>query len=300
MRVAVLMSSCNGEKYIKEQIESILGQTGSFDLDLWVRDDGSSDSTQSILKEYESQGRLRWYTGENLRAPHSFMDLVLKCKDYDYYAFADQDDYWMPNKLQVGIRTLSHADNTKPALYFANAELVDSKLDSLGRNVYMSTPRTDFQTLCCAGGYLGCTIVYNNTLAKVLQSKPMPGEIVMHDFHVALVCSVLGGSIFFDPNPYMKYRQHGNNVIGVAKGTIVGRLKEINRRHPVGIAEQVSTVLKLYESEIEPSKAKWMKKVGNYKKNVLTRISLAISKKTKYMNKNTGLRIRLSILLGNR
>ena len=103
MRVAVLMSTYNGEKYIREQIDSILEQSGNFDLDLWVRDDGSKDSTQQILQEYAQQRKLHWYTGENLGAAHSFIDLVRKCKGYDYYAFADQDDYWMTNKIQMGV-----------------------------------------------------------------------------------------------------------------------------------------------------------------------------------------------------
>ena len=71
MRVAVLMSTYNGEKYIREQIDSILEQSGNFDLDLWVRDDGSKDSTQQILQEYAQQRKLHWYTGENLGAAHS-------------------------------------------------------------------------------------------------------------------------------------------------------------------------------------------------------------------------------------
>ena len=94
MKVAVLMSSYNGEKYIRPQIDSILAQEGNFELSLFVRDDGSTDKTQAILQEYAQKRKLTWYTGNNLGPARSFMDLLKKCKGFNYYAFADQDDYW--------------------------------------------------------------------------------------------------------------------------------------------------------------------------------------------------------------
>ena len=78
MRVAVLMSTYNGEKYLQQQLDSILKQTGGFEVDIWVRDDGSTDNTHRILKEYEKNGKLRWYTGNNLGPALSFISLVKK------------------------------------------------------------------------------------------------------------------------------------------------------------------------------------------------------------------------------
>ena len=300
MRVAVLMSTYNGEKYIREQIDSILEQSGNFDLDLWVRDDGSKDSTQQILQEYAQQRKLHWYTGENLGAAHSFIDLVRKCKGYDYYAFADQDDYWMTNKIQMGVNSLCKLNNSIPELYFANAELVESNLEPLGRNVYVSMPRKDFETLCCAGGYLGCTMIFNAELAKMIQNKPMPEKMFMHDFYVAVLCSALGGGIVYDEKSYMKYRQHGNNVIGVAKGTVFSRLKEISSKNRIGIAEQAYSLLLLYGIDLDNKQEKWLEKISNYKKTVFSQMMLAFSTRTHYMNINMGIKVRLSILLGNR
>lgn len=300
MRVAVLMSTYNGEKYIREQINSILDQSVEFELNLWVRDDGSKDTTQKILQEYAQQGKLRWYTGKNLGAAHSFIDLILKNKGYDYYAFADQDDYWMPNKVQMGVNALCKLDNSVPGLYFANAELVDATLESLGRNVYVSVPRTDFETLCCAGGYLGCTMIFNSKLAKMIQDKPMPKEMFMHDFYIAELCSALGGNIIYDKKPYMKYRQHGNNVIGVTKGSISSRVREIFSKKSVGIAEQAYSLLVLYGTDMEDKQEKWLKKISNYKNTIVSRMMLGFSARTHYMNINMGMKVRLSILFGRR
>ena len=149
MKAAVLMSTYNGARFIREQLDSILDQTGEFELDLWVRDDGSTDGTKDILNDYESRGLLRWYTGENLGPAQSFLDLVRRTLGYDWYAFADQDDFWMPEKLSWALETLEKIDAAREnaVLYFSNAELADEALSPLGRCVYKSTPRTDFRTV---------------------------------------------------------------------------------------------------------------------------------------------------------
>ena len=117
MKLAVLMSTYNGSKYLRQQLESILNQVCDCEIDIWVRDDGSSDDTLKILREYAAFGRLRWYTGENLKPARSFLDLVKHCPGYDYYAFSDQDDVWYPNKLRDGIDRIKN--QCGPAMSFA-------------------------------------------------------------------------------------------------------------------------------------------------------------------------------------
>ncbi len=301
MKVAVLLSSYNGEEYIQTQIDSILAQHGPMDVDLWVRDDGSTDSTHQILQRYAEEGKLHWYTGENLRSARSFMNLLKHCEGYDYYAFADQDDYWMPEKVYSGVRALS--EQTGPALYFANAELVDRQLSGLGRNVYRKSPKLDFETLSCAGSILGCAIVLNSHLAKIVQEKDMPEQIPMHDFYVSLLCLAFDGMIIYDPVAYIKYRQHGHNVVGVPNGligTIKSRLADICTRETVSIAQMAETVLRLYGEQLSDDKKKWLSKIENYRKSFINRVMLACSLKTRYVNWNMALKLRLSILFGNR
>lgn len=299
MRVAVLMSTYNGEKYLREQIESILAQVGDFTLDLWVRDDGSQDKTVDILEEYAYKKGVKWYSGENLGPAHSFLNLIQHCSGYDYYAFADQDDYWMSDKIFEGLLALK--DACVPALYCANAELVDAKLKPLGRLVYRTSPKLDFETLMCARGLLGCTMIFNDLLAKEIQNHEMPNKITMHDAFVALACLTVGGEIIFDQRAHMKYRQHGNNVVGVSQGkiqTLKGRMKDIFTRDEIGIAENASE-LKRYSaasSEIE----EWIERVCSYKRSLISRALLAFSTRTRYMSLNMSITYRLKILLGNR
>lgn len=300
MNIAVLMSTYNGEAYLREQIGSILSQEGDFSLELWVRDDGSRDGTVGILEEYAAEGKLQWYAGPNLGSAHSFLDLIHHCPGCDFYAFADQDDYWMPDKIQSGIQAMSHVEPGRPALYFANAELVGRELESLGRNVYRNTPKTDFETLACAGGYLGCTMVFNSALAERIRRKDHPKKIIMHDFFAALVCAAFDGAIFYDEIPHMKYRQHGSNVVGVSQGTIRRRVREITQKPAVGVAEQAQSILELYRDDLDEQKRDWLETVRDYKKTILSRAKLACSRRTSYINKNMSITLRLSLLLGSR
>ena len=179
MRLAVLLSSYNGEKFIARQLDSILSQQGEFALELIVRDDGSTDATCAILQEYADAGKLRWYTGENLKPAKSFLHLLQNAPGYDYYAFCDQDDYWHPGKLCAALDTIKHC--TGPAIACANARLVDGELNPLGRNVYKRPPRTDFYSLLVGSNIIGCTMVFNQAAARLVQEKPLPEEIFMHD-----------------------------------------------------------------------------------------------------------------------
>ena len=301
MKLAVLLSSYNGEKFIKEQIDSILAQRGDFELDLWVRDDGSTDSTHQILEEYAQAGKLNWYTGENLKPAKSFMDLLLHCPGYDYYAFADQDDYWYPEKIQVGLDLLK--DIKGPAISFANARLVDGNLQPLGRNVYKNPPRRDFYSLVCGSNIIGCTMLLNSKIAKLAQDKPMPAELFMHDYYLLNLCTLFGGTVVYDENPHMDYRQHGGNVIG-AKWTKMDALRDRVRRitKPLkdSIANQSQSLVDLYPEAPDKDKYQFLKKVASYKDNCFTALSMACSQKPHFNSKNMAVTIRLSFLLRNR
>lgn len=301
MKIAVLMSTYNGEKFVEEQINSILNQKGDFTIHLIVRDDGSIDATQNILEEYQNKGFLKWSTGKNLGPAKSFMYLIKENPGYDFYAFSDQDDYWLPDKLKRALYQLSGIN--KPAVYFSNAELVDENLESLGRLVYKEKPKVDLETLTCAGGVLGCTVVFNKIMAHYLQIYPNPDQIIMHDFYVSLLCVALNGQLIFDPVNTMKYRQHSKNVIGVSHGilgTLIGRIKDIVYKEPVGIAKQANEIIKIYRKDLPQYSLKWLEKIENYNTGFLNQIKLALSKQTAYINKNMSIKIRLSILMGHR
>lgn len=281
------MSSYNGGKYIQEQIESIINQKGEFILDLVVRDDGSSDETLTILEKYEAEGRLRYIKGSNVGPAKSFMELVRENKGYDYYSFSDQDDVWKLDKIDRALRGIEKTE--RPVVYFSNAKLVDRNLNSLGRDVYKECPRLDFYTMTCAGGILGCSIVFNSKVAQLIQEKDLPQNIIMHDFYIVVLCKAVGGEIIYDRLSSLMYRQHDRNVIGVFhgfRGAFLSRINDIMKKNNIGIAEQADEILSRYDIYIDDDKKIWLKKVSNYRKHFFNRVLLAFSTKTKYINLN--------------
>ena len=118
-KILVMMSTYNGEKYIREQIDSILHQK-DVKVDIVVRDDGSKDNTQNILKNYSSKYKnIKWSQGDNVGPCKSFLELLYSSGEYEYYAFADQDDYWYPNKLKAAtekMKNYTHCTKQKTAL----------------------------------------------------------------------------------------------------------------------------------------------------------------------------------------
>lgn len=210
--VCVLMSTYNGEKYLQEQIDSIINQQG-VNVMLLVRDDGSTDSTVDILERYKQDGILDWYSGKNLRSARSFLDLIYRAPECEYYAFSDQDDYWMPEKLHVAVERLGETDAGRSALYCSKTKLVDEKLQPI-----MQTEKHEFRALGMPSAFIinnapGCTMVFNRYLLERLRDY-YPKNIGMHDSWAYKICVVTGNQIIADKNAYICYRQHGNNVLG--------------------------------------------------------------------------------------
>ena len=160
-KVQVLLSTYNGEKYIKEQIESILNQK-EVEIALLIRDDGSTDKTIQILEELAMNNEnITVYKDENLGPARSFMDLIEKSDEYDYYAFSDQDDVWKPKKLISAINKLKEYNNT-PALYMSALEIVDTNLK------YIETKKVEgnftLEGEIIKNFATGCTQVFNKNL----------------------------------------------------------------------------------------------------------------------------------------
>ena len=305
MEIVTLMSTYNGERFIREQIDSILAQEGC-EVTLLVRDDGSSDGTCAILQEYMDRGLLHWYTGENLGPAKSFLDLVMQAPVAEYYAFADQDDIWDTDKLAIGIESLK--DCQGPACYGANSRLVDINGVSLNiltdrRAKGIVRPLNCLLSALLHGGITGCTMVMNRTLIDVVQRCGAPNKVIMHDLFIQQICCSLGGAMLFDGRPHMNYRQHGRNTVGVqitVLQKVRGRLWGVFGKKPVTSDEVAEEILRLYQSELPASNISVIRRVANYRKNIFTRLSLAFSPKLCDLYFVPSLWIRLSLLWGNR
>ncbi len=211
------MSTYNGEQYIEEQIDSILQQDCK-EVNLLVRDDGSSDSTVNILQRYsEKYGNIVYYTGKNIGVAHSFFDLLAHVPDNaEYIAFSDQDDVWLKDKLTVAVRQL--AGKEMPALYCCRPLLVDRDLKVLKDRIRIANPRPGFGNSMIENICTGCTIVFNRKLYDLIRGKH-PRHYLIHDMWLYQVASCFG-EVIYDCEPHILYRQHGSNAIGLDEGRI--------------------------------------------------------------------------------
>lgn len=213
-KVLVLLSSYNGEKFILEQINSILNQT-NVTIKLIIRDDGSTDNTATIIKKLKSP-RVTLIQGDNIGCIRSFTQLVISAKkeyeNFDYIAFADQDDIWEAEKLYAASQLLATLDDTTPNLYFCNMNLVDkdNKHKCFLRSCNLNITK---ENSLFGGVAAGCTMVFNKTAVDYYCIKPIESD-VYHDYWLFLIC-VFWGKVLYDTNAYIHYRQHENNVLGL-------------------------------------------------------------------------------------
>lgn len=222
--VAVIMSTYNGERYIREQIESILNQKKVSVL-LFIRDDGSKDNTRKIIKEYCTNYRnVIWIDElkkENLGVRDSFLrSLTFVYKNYPdihYFSFSDQDDYWMEDKLFEGVCRLEKSKNTKGALYYTNKIFVDKNLNEIKKEniVYYN----DYMEILWPSLASGCTMIFNRSLVY-FTLKNYPKINCIHDSWIYRLAKCIGSDIYFDEKPLILYRQHDMNVCGM-KTTIL-------------------------------------------------------------------------------
>ncbi len=212
--VLVLLSTFNGENYLREQLDSILQQDGVH-VHLIVRDDGSTDGSCDILKEYAGKyPNIIWETKENVGFVKSFSVLVEKALSYpipvDYYAFSDQDDIWMPNKLKTACRHLELLNQDIPLLFSSNSLFIDDNKNVLG-SFHKETPHYTKQNVMIYPTEQGCSMVFNQKAIKLYNDNPPKNA--WHDRWMCLICNFMG-EMSYCQTPLFYYRIHGGNMIG--------------------------------------------------------------------------------------
>lgn len=213
-RVLVLMSSYNGSMYIEDQIRSIMLQETEYQVDLRIRDDGSTDNTCLVIGEMQRKypGRVELVKGDRVGYNASFFILLNEASGYKYYALSDQDDYWLPNKIQISCEHLDRHEDDKPLLYASRSYLVRDDMQPYGKTRAqrreLSIYNTIIQNICP-----GHTQVLNNSLLELLKRSLDVSKIYVYDAWITNI-SVLYGKVIFDNNAHTLYRQHKNNQLG--------------------------------------------------------------------------------------
>ncbi len=218
--VAVLLAVYNGEKYLKEQIDSLLDQTVS-DIKIIIRNDGSHDASAQIIDNYCLQYPKKVFClkGEPTgSAAQNFATLLKECDDAEYIMFCDQDDIWLPDKCEKTLAAMKQAEGDNkaiPVLVHTDLKVVDVSLNVINPSFF------DFQKLIQSDIKLpkllvqnyvtGCTVMINRALRQ--RCGNIPKGCIMHDWWLALV-AVLFGRLICLNEPTMLYRQHSDNQVG--------------------------------------------------------------------------------------
>lgn len=277
-RVLVLLSTYNGEKYIRQQMDSILMQTYPY-IDILVRDDGSTDNTINILIEYSNKyPNISYYEGENIGTCNSFFDLMTNAgRHYDFYAFADQDDYWLPIKVSKAIEAFLIDGARQPILYCSNVTLVNEELEEIPSVVRQGTIKASFGNALIEDISTGCTCIMNAKLFSLIKEN-LPQYAIMHDWWFYLVATCFG-QVYYDNQSYILYRQHHLNVIGVPTNYFnlyLRRLKNLKSTKGT-IRKQVEELTNRYE--ITGENKQLVDSIMKSKRSVFARISILFNKK---------------------
>jgi len=250
-KVEILLSTYNGDKYLHELLLSLTSQTHT-NLTIRIRDDGSSDNTKQIIDKFaEIDNRCVVAYGANLGPAASFFTLLRSASEHaDYYAFCDQDDIWVPDKIESAIKLLAECSASDPLLYFCRLEYTDKSLEHI---CYKDLPTSiGFGNALVQNIAAGCSMLVNKSARKlIIQSDA--SKFLMHDAWIYLVVSAFG-KLVYDKRALIRYRLHESNTIGGNHNfikRIIGRLKRIaNRRKCYLFYEQALEFKKQYYNQL--------------------------------------------------
>lgn len=299
-KVQILMSTYNGESYVAEQIESLLRQDYD-NLEILIRDDGSTDSTPFILDRYANLNKVIVIKDKNIGYPQCFFELLrIASVEAEYFAFCDQDDVWLPDKVSRSIELLKEIPKDTPSMYCSLLKIVDENLNYLGiSNIYPVKP--SFNNAIVANIATGCTIVINQQ-AKYLVLKKIPSTAHAHDFWIYRVIAAFGEFIV-DFDSKILYRQHSSNTIGSQnyqfflkwKKRIERLIKGDNKY--VGITNQIKEFSEIYSELLDQEKLDIINSFVYSRKTVLGRLKYMFWGEVHCQSTIDNLALRLLIFL---
>ena len=215
MKIHILLSTYNGEQFLAEQIQSIQQQTVQ-DWKLLIRDDGSTDRTREIIREFVAQdSRIHWINeneSKNLGVIKSFHNLA-QFEEADVYFFSDQDDVWLPQKLELSLAEARKYPAEMPLMVYMDLTVVNQDLEVLSSSMIRSQSghaNTELVQELTENTVTGGVAMVNHALIQLWNQTE---DILMHDWYLALLATAFGKLVYID-QPGELYRQHEHNVLG--------------------------------------------------------------------------------------
>lgn len=216
LKVAVVLPTYNGERFVRQQVESVVSQVIDAQIDIFIRDDGSTDRTADIIEQlarkYDGGARrvIQVIDGRgNVGVPRGFYDLVQYAEDYDYYSFCDQDDVWEPNKLFRAVEHMGKSDMGVPTVYCGSFDYCDSSGEHLRPCIPLPSHFDVSQTLFYTVRQ-GFTMVINGAARKRFIVDVCPGQ-EMHDRYL-IRCGACLGVLLLDDEVTAHHVRHEEAV----------------------------------------------------------------------------------------
>lgn len=299
-QLLIVLSTYNGEKYLRQQIDSLLEQE-NVDFDILIRDDGSKDSTLDIIKSYKDI-RIRYIEGNNIGYVKSFLELITYADNYRYCALCDQDDIWKKRKCYTGIKAIeeyqSKLRKENPALlYYSNSRLIDQNNNIIGTlyNQECYQAKGDEILFNCNGS--GFTYILNNELVKLINQS---GNEVYesHDRWIQYVARYCGNVIYDNRDEFALHRVHLDNT----SSNIIGSKKKwrtiINVFSGNHVADQIATkILKLYSTRLTEEDIKTLRLISEYPSSLKSKLTLIFAPEIKRTTFVLTALLKLRILL---
>lgn len=237
-QIAILLATYNGDEYLNEQLDSLLSQSYQ-DWHLYIHDDGSTDKTVDIIKEYRGRfpDKITVVNGEPTGGAKKNFFYLLKHVESSLYMFCDQDDVWLPNKIETEINAWNNEGTfDKPALVFTDLRIVDKNLDTIAESFweYYNLKISDIkmESLILQNVITGCTLLINNNMRDMMIIYHDIDNVPMHDKWAAMIALQFGKIIRVNEQTIM-YRQHEKNSVGAKKSSgisyLSSKLKDIKK-----------------------------------------------------------------------
>lgn len=280
-KVLVLLSTYNGENYLETQLETVLKQK-NVDVSILIRDDGSSDSTRDIIKKYAKKHKnINYIFEDNIGYAKSFWSLIHQASiNYDYYAFCDQDDIWLEDKMDAAITLLKKEDNIIPLLYTSKVVSINNSLEIINDNTFPENRVLSVYESFQRSIVPGCVFVFNNSAINLL--KKYNGYMESHDWATYCIINVFG-KVVYDNNSYINYRIHSNNTIGQDSKfvKIKKKIKRFFKKSTNARSKFAYDFYNTYKNLLPINLNNDIKELAYYRNNIIYKFKLIFSNKFK-------------------
>lgn len=304
-RVHVLLATFNGERHLPQQWRSIEQQEG-VQVVLHVADDASTDGTAVLLQQLAAAPggaihEVRWmHAPPRGCATRSFLQLLQQAVESEphgmWFAFCDQDDVWLPGKLACALQALAHVPAQVPALYGGRTLCVDEEDRPWGLSPLFDRPPC-FRNALVQSILGGNTIVLNRA-AALLVAASAHADVTAHDWFCYQLVSGAGGTVVYDPRPFVRYRQHARNVVGSNLGwrarwrrlqrVLRGDFSDWNDRHLAALQARADTLAPTYRAVLEDfararrdrnplARLRWLRRSGVFRQPAGQQLALWVA-----------------------